>query len=1142
MSDLVIRLFGGFAATWRQAPLAFRSDKVRGLLAYLVMRPNEAIARETLAGLFFPGYADNHGRKNLNLLLTRLRQALAPVQAAQPEKLLLISDQQAVQLVGDDCRLWVDTVQLEKLHNECEQHRHERLETCPDCLYRLRQMVTLYQGDFLAGFSLGDAHAFDEWRLWQQEYLLNIVLSALTSLVTHALATGQPVDAEQFARRHIQLSPWQERPHHVMMQALAQQGKVTAALRHFDVYRKLLAEELGASPSAEMWACYHQLLHRAAETAAPPAPGLDPSLTPASPSPMAHEHLPQPGTPFFGRTALLEALSQAVLNPANRLITLTGAGGMGKTRLAIALARHLQDQFTHGATFVPLARVAEADEGEIAQAIGATAGYIFTGTDDPVTELLAYLQGQHRLLILDNFEHLLVQAPLVNRLLAAAPQLTILVTSRYPLSLPGEYSYPVKGLELPRHKGDAAAASVQLFAERASRTGSNFKLDDTTLPYVVRICRFLQGWPLALELAAAWVHSLPLAEIETTLVQHLDRLRTHYQDVAERHRSITAVLDWSYALLAPPAQKLLTRLAVFQGGWTEAAAVVVVEATPEMLMHLHQHALIEKQPDGRLTMHELIRQFALAHLPVQDDWAARHSHYYLAWLKAQEGILYGPEPITALPLIETELNNIRKAWHWAVKKGGLTELGACLDALGRYYSVKGLATTAVFDLGTAAEQVETYATGQPAPQAHAYLALAGQLWAEQARFYARLGEVEEALAAADRAWALGEKSEDAATLSRAGCVRGTVFHLLGQTQAAREALFTGARLARDADQPRLLVQCLRQLVRPLVETHHYLDEARRLAQQQNDSWLKNIIAQSMSGVSFYEGRLWQAYQDWQESLFYSRQFANRMSIARLENNLGDLARRFGDYDQAFVYQQSAWQTCRELNDSITEAYVLEGLSRLYWQKGQIKLAWEMVEQCETICRQRHMLGCLGYLVCTKGRLHFLAGEVSQARSAYKEAIACSSACDHPQMAMEAYAGLAEIEYQQGNLAAAGMWCDVVLAFLAEGQALEGFTETSWIYLTCVQVLAALRDKRARLILDRAQAEIQMLAEQITDETIRQLFLQVASNQAVLSFSLTTHERSKREPALHGSRPIRAYRTNQAATNPSTPSLVRTLSH
>lgn len=1101
MYDLEIKLLGGIAAATPSGPLSFRSDKVRGLLAYLAAHPNQAITRDTLVRLFFPDQESSRGRKNLNLLLTRLRQSLSPLMAHHS---LLQTDYHTVQLNWDETRFWADTIQIETWYHICTHHPHERIDTCQDCFYRLHQIVKLYQGDFLAGFNLGDSTAFEEWQFWQQEHFLNISLTALTLLTENALASGQAVIAEQFARRHIQLSPWQEYPHRQVMQALAQQGKSAAALQQFELCRKILAEQLGASPSAETWAYYQKLLNRSPQVSPPflpqPIPSPGPFDHPQTP-PMV---LPQPGTPFFGRIEMLKELRQSILNPTHRLITLTGAGGMGKTRLAIALAHQLQDQFTHGVSFVPLAPVADVDEMVLVQVIAAAVGYVFSNLNDPLTELLNSIQTQHHLLILDNFEHLLEHTTLIRYLLEAAPHLTILVTSRHPLNIPEETIHAIKGLQLPRSDGDAAADSVQLFTERANRTGSSFKLDNTTLPHITHICRFLQGWPLALELAASWTTELSVSEIEQTLIQQLERLHTPYRDIGDRHKSMAAVLGWSYALLTPEAQQLLARLSIFQGGWTEEAAQMIVGATPAVLHHLYQHVFIEKQPNGRSTIHELIRQFAEAHVTSSENDAEAHSYYYLDWLKAQTPGLFGPEPFIVLSQIEAELNNIRKAWHWAIQNSCVTELDDVLEALGRYYTIKGMATTALFDLGAAAEQMEREAAQHVAKTPACYR-LAGRLWAKQAAFHLRLGEIDKADAAATHAWNLSKQTQHHAVMSQVLAVQGGILHVRGFSYDARNTLLMGVKLARESGRPYLIADCLRRLVRPLVTDNTYLEEALQLAHDLNDSWLKNEVTQSAAGVAFYEGRLWQAYTYWQESLAYSRPFANRLATARLENNLGDLARRFGDYTQAFTYQNSALQTFRELGDSIMEAHVLEGLSRLYWQTGQTDVTWEMLQQAEQICRQHNMVSCLGYLDCTKGRMFAAAGNIRRAKAAYREAIACSSASNHPQLAMEAYAGLAELNYEKGDLDTALSWCESIMDFLAQGHVLEGFTETSWIYLTCIRVLDVHGNKRAALILERAKTEIQTLAAQITQETTRQLFLQSSSNQAVLTYQLTRNE-------------------------------------
>lgn len=378
MYFLELRCLGGFAAMYCRTSLAFRTDKVRALLAYLALHANTPQSRAVLVSLFYPEYPESQARKNFNLCLTRLRESLEPVQATPGSQApLLTSDRQTVQLHWDAAAFRVDALEFDDLLQQCRLHPHERLERCTQCLQRLRRAADLYQGDFLAGLYLADSQPFNEWRLWQQETRLQQVLSVLATLTDHALAVGNYEEAQLYARRQLALLPRQE----------AAQRQLTAAL-----------VAMG-------------------QRAAAPARGT---------------------AAILGREALLSEMSAMLLDPVNRLITLTGPGGVGKTSLARALVHRLNNQFPQGAWFVSLASLTGAEPAVLAQTIAATLKLSLPTQGDATAALLAYLRPRALLLVLDNFEPLPDGAAFVLTLLEAAPHLTVLVTSRQRLGFQRE--------------------------------------------------------------------------------------------------------------------------------------------------------------------------------------------------------------------------------------------------------------------------------------------------------------------------------------------------------------------------------------------------------------------------------------------------------------------------------------------------------------------------------------------------------------------------------------------------------------------------------------------------------------------------------------------------------------------------------
>ena len=334
-----------------------------------------------------------------------------------------------------------------------------------------------------------------------------------------------------------------------------------------------------------------------------------------------------PATPFVGREADLAELAGLLATPACRLLTLIGPGGVGKTRLALRAAAEARaaGAFPDGVHVVALQPLASADL--LAGAVADAAGLAPAGARDPTEHLRDGLRGRAALLVLDNFEHLLEGAALLPPILAAAPGVRLLVTSREALALQEEWRYPVQGLPYPAGAGAADLegpedyAAVRLFAERARRVRRDFSLAEEGAD-VARLCRLVEGLPLALELAAAWTSVLSCAEIAADLALGLDVLATRLRDVPERHRSMRAVFDGSWARLDDHQRAVLARLSVFQGGFRREAAEAVAGAAPATLAALVDGSLLHLEPGGRYQLHELLRQYAEERLWERPEAAA----------------------------------------------------------------------------------------------------------------------------------------------------------------------------------------------------------------------------------------------------------------------------------------------------------------------------------------------------------------------------------------------------------------------------------------------------------------------------------------------------------------------------------------
>lgn len=411
-------------------------------------------------------------------------------------------------------------------------------------------------------------------------------------------------------------------------------------------------------------------------------------------------NLPVPTTPFIGRESELQEAHETLAKPNCRLLTVLAPGGMGKTRFGLEIAHQYLSQFADGVFFVPLASLTSPEfiPTMLAEQVGfSAAAGSSPGTSREIKEqLLNYLTNKQMLLVLDNFEHLLAGAALVQEILTHAHQVRVLVTSRERLNLSSEWLLRISGLDAPPAGAEAhtiaQATAVRLFAQSASRLNHDFHLEQLNpadLENIAHICRLVEGMPLGIELASTWVEMLTLSEIVTEIEQGLDILETQNQDMPARHRSMRAVFDYSWQILTPAEQSSLAKLSVFRGGFTRQAAAEIAKATLPLLSNLVNKSLLRQfkvteenqQISIRYEVHELLRQFSaekLADRPeVAHETFAKHAQFYTHFLDQFKSYFYHDNRKEYFSAVEREIKNVYSAWQWAV----LHEEEAIIQAL-----------------------------------------------------------------------------------------------------------------------------------------------------------------------------------------------------------------------------------------------------------------------------------------------------------------------------------------------------------------------------------------------------------------------------------------------------------------------------
>jgi len=469
------------------------------------------------------------------------------------------------------------------------------------------------------------------------------------------------------------------------------------------------------------------------------ASDLPTDFAPLRAAEVINHNLPAQLTAFIGREMELASLHELLSDPRNRLITLVAPGGMGKTRLSLEAAGQMVQTFPQGIYFVALDRITSADM--IVQAVAEVLPISLSSNEDPKSRVVDYLRDKAILLVMDNFEHVLDGATFVQDILKECLHVRVLASSRAKLNLMGETVFNIKGLGVG-DKSSEEDSAVKLFEQSARQTQPKFELNDVVLPAVRRICLLVDGMPLAIVLAAAWIDTLSVDEIAAEIEKGIDLLETEKRDVPDRQRSVRAVIEASWSQVDATAQTLLKRLSIFRGGFTRAAAQEAAGASLRGISQLLDKALLRRDPDtGRYSIHELLRQYGEEQLKLsaEEEQSAHEEHakYFADFMKIHEAQMHDHRAKAALLEVEGDFDNIRVAWNYWITRQDADRIIEFISALWLFFEVRGSFTPAIQFFEDAAKKLTATEPG---------IVWAGaQLRARQAWFTALIGLPDEGL-------------------------------------------------------------------------------------------------------------------------------------------------------------------------------------------------------------------------------------------------------------------------------------------------------------------------------------------------------------------------------------------------------------
>jgi predicted ATPase/DNA-binding SARP family transcriptional activator len=902
MPSLHVRLLGSPQVT-AGTSFPFALERRYQFLAYLAYQ-GAWVRRDQLAYLFWSDLDDEAARRNVRKTLFKVRQLTWLENLEQ----------------NADALRWSVETDVSAFQRAL---REEKLEVA----------LELYCGPFLQGMELKAEGEFASWLELERQRLHALFREAVFKHADTLATRGKTNEATKPLQELLEYDALDEEAVQKLLALFNNLGEREKGLHLYHVFAATLERELGLEPNVETQRLLEQLQKS---------------------RPAKSEITPSPS--FVGRTLELQELRDLLAQSDCRLLTILGAGGVGKTRVALQLTQHVHDMFADGIHVVLLEALTKPTQ--IASKITEVLGLNLQSAQEPLEYLKAQLANQQLLLVLDNFEHLVSGAFLLRELLGACPHLKLLVTSRERLKLEGEWLLPLEGLSYPKDvdvtlEEALSYDAVQLFLGRAKRLQPHFTLTNADVPYLVEMCRLVDGFPLGLELAAPWVRHLPLSGIATEIKQNLDFLSNENRDAAGRQQSMRATFEHSWKLLSSKEQEALRSLSVFRGGFKREAAEYVSDASLPLLSSLVDKSLVRFSPAGRYDRHPLLYEFIYQKLADYPEEKTRlqlkHEEYFFRLLEEKAKDYKTDRQKQALDVLQQEHDNIKVAWYQALSGRHFAQLERVAIPFAYYYQIRG-----PWQEGLEIFSKARAAFRDGAASSHSRAA-EGEVASGQAMLHCCVGHFAEAIATAQEAIAFFQQVSKEERTIIALNILGIAHFDTGDYNLSRNAF----------------------------------EQALKLAQEYGDKARVTALLGNLGVVEIEAGHLRVAEQRYKELTSIYRQDKNDDGLVAVLSDFGDLLRMMGQFDEARNVFEEGLSKAEALGIEYVTPSLLLGLGRLCLEQKHYDGAQHFLSRALAKSRELGSLRLEAEGLQALGTLALEQGEVEQVQKNFLQALRLS---------------------------------------------------------------------------------------------------------------------------------------------------------